>query len=103
MVINTVSPGFTYTNLTREAAGIMQIILSGSQFLLARTTEIGSRTLVHAAAAGQNLHGVYLSECVLTSIDDMARGKAGLRLCRRIWNELGEVFEGLEPGITSAL
>lgn len=31
--------------------------------LLARTTEGGSRTLVHAAVVGMESHGKYLSEC----------------------------------------
>ena len=34
-----------------------------AKFLLARTTEAGSRTLVAAAAAGPETHGKYMADC----------------------------------------
>jgi hypothetical protein len=33
------------------------------RFFFARTAEMGSRTLLHAAVAGKETHGKYLSEC----------------------------------------
>jgi retinol dehydrogenase 12 len=55
VVINYLNPGLCHSQLGREA-GIGLAIL---KFLLARTTEVGSRTLVAAAAAGADSHGQY--------------------------------------------
>jgi hypothetical protein len=33
------------------------------RFLVGRTAEQGSRTLLHAAVAGKESHGTYVSEC----------------------------------------
>ena len=62
VVINTLNPGFCHSELARETGLGMKIF----KFLLARTTEVGSRTLVHAAMAGRETHGQYLSDCKIT-------------------------------------
>jgi hypothetical protein len=56
---------------------------------VARSTEAGSRTLVHAGAAGAETHGMYLSDCRIE--ESMAlvtwteRREAGERLAREVW------------------
>lgn len=58
MIINYLNPGLCHSELGRDA-GIGLAIL---KFFLARTTEVGSRTLVAAAAAPADSHGQYQSD-----------------------------------------
>ncbi len=60
VIINYVNPGLCHSSLAREIEGWVFYILKA---LLARPTEHGSRILVHAAEAGPETHGQYLSDC----------------------------------------
>jgi len=65
VVLNVISPGLTKTALTRDATGMMKVAMAISKFLMGRTSEEGSRTLVHAATAGPESHGLYFVNCDL--------------------------------------
>ena len=58
VIINYLNPGLCHSELGRDA-GIGLAIL---KFFFARTTEVGSRTLVAAATAGADSHGQYQSD-----------------------------------------
>lgn len=60
VVINYLNPGLCHSQLGRESG----IGLSILKFFLARTTEVGSRTLVAAATAGAESHGQYQSNSI---------------------------------------
>ena len=66
VVINCLNPGLCHSELNRSAGGLRGYLLIAMRALLARTTEVGSRTLVHAAAGGKETHGQYLSDCKVT-------------------------------------
>ena len=68
VIINTVNPGLCSTDLIRNVGttftGVLtKIFVKILRALLARTAEEGSRNLLHAAVAGQDSHGKYLSDC----------------------------------------
>ena len=63
VAINCVNPGFCHSALTRNAQGLKGFMIGLLKTLLARTTEVGARTLVHAAQSGMESHGQYLSDC----------------------------------------
>ena len=63
VIINCLNPGLCHSDLTRDAEGFVRFVIGTLKTLLARTTEVGSRTLVHAAAASRESHGQYLSDC----------------------------------------
>lgn len=63
VAINMLNPGLCHSALMRSAKGMQGMGLTVMKALLARTTEEGSRTLVHAAVVGMESHGKYLSEC----------------------------------------
>jgi len=70
--------------------------------VLARTTEAGSRTLVHACAAGEASHGKYLSECQIGEVAPLVRkdeDEDGGELQRRVWDEVMHKLEAIRPGI----
>ena len=59
VVVNFLNPGLCQSELSRESGWVLTIM----KFLFARTTEVGSRTLLHATTAGEASHGQYLSCC----------------------------------------
>ena len=67
IIINYVTPGLCHSDLTREAPRSMTWFLACLKFVFARTAEVGSRTLVHAANGGEETHGQYLNTCRVTA------------------------------------
>lgn len=59
VIVNTVCPNFCRSNLGNQKAkvGIRELLISFSRFLLARTTEQGSRSYVSGIQVGTDGHG----------------------------------------------
>jgi retinol dehydrogenase-12 len=97
-IVNCVNPGWCRTDLFRENDGGLggRIGLA----LIGRSSEEGSRTLVHAASANRSSHGCYLSECRIKPEGEWVRSEAGIKTGARLWDELAEILEGIVPGIT---
>jgi hypothetical protein len=70
------------------------------RFLLARKTEVGSRTLVHASSQGVESHGKYLSDCEITEPSAFVRSEEGRQTQERVWTELTRKLEGIRTGVT---
>lgn len=66
--------------------------------ILARTTEEGSRALVHAGTQGADTHGEYLSNCTITPSEGLSYGKDSDKLRDRVWVELVQKLDSIEPG-----
>jgi NAD(P)-dependent dehydrogenase (short-subunit alcohol dehydrogenase family) len=60
VVMNTPNPSFCRSQLARETDNVGLRI---GEKLLARSTEEGSRALVHGVMAGEESHGQYLTNC----------------------------------------
>ena len=76
-------------------------ILTIAKALIARTTEVGGRTLVHSAAAGDESHGQYMSECRVKEPSKFVRSREGLAAQERVHKELMAILEAIQPGITN--
>lgn len=63
VIINYLNPGLCHSSLVR--GDDLLFIFSVLKFIIARSTEHGSRSLVHAAGAGSESHGQYLSNCLV--------------------------------------
>ncbi|KAJ2978886.1 hypothetical protein NQ176_g3569 [Zarea fungicola] len=61
IIINTPNPSFCKSDLGKEMADSLGFKIS--ERLIARSTEEGSRTLVHGLLAGQETNGQYLTNC----------------------------------------
>jgi NAD(P)-dependent dehydrogenase (short-subunit alcohol dehydrogenase family) len=96
VVINYLNPGFCHSELMREAS-VMSLILK--TVFHARSTEVGSRTLVHAAHAGTESHGQYLSDCKVSDPSKFVMSQEGKKAQGRVWKELSEKLETIQPGI----
>jgi len=89
VAISTVNPGFCHSRLTRniESNPILKFGVKIHKALMARTTEVGSRTLVHPAIepGERERHGHYLSSCEVTEECDYALSAEGKEVSKRLW------------------
>jgi NAD(P)-dependent dehydrogenase (short-subunit alcohol dehydrogenase family) len=100
VTLNFVNPGWCYSELEREGVpGPVKAIGN----MLKRTTEVGSRCLVHAALCGPETHGKYMSDCTVRRNASIVEGKEGPELQRRVWMELSGKLEAIQPGVTRNL
>jgi retinol dehydrogenase-12 len=65
VVLNMVNPGLCKTALTRSTTGALKLQIDIAKSLIARTAEVGSRTLVHGGTAGLKSYGCYMSDCTI--------------------------------------
>ena len=98
VVINLINPGLCHSSLSRDFGGLSFTIL---KLVLARSTEMGSRTLVHACVAGKESHGRYLSNCQVAEESEFVRSDEGKKAAERIWNQLNAKLEKVVPDVTS--
>ncbi|GFF66927.1 retinol dehydrogenase 12 [Aspergillus lentulus] len=101
VILNCVNPGLCHSELDRDIKGLTGYMLRIAKALIARTTEVGGRTLVHSAAAGFESHGQYMSECKVKEPSKFVRSKEGAIAQQRVHEELLEILEKIQPGITS--
>lgn len=101
VILNLVNPGLCKSELARDGSAFISI----AKFLLARTTEEGSRCLMAGALAGPDSHGKYLTNA---RVDDGALSKFvtssdGKETSVKVWKELSEILEAVQPGVTNNL
>ncbi|KAL6402706.1 hypothetical protein AUP68_14039 [Ilyonectria robusta] len=70
---------------------------------MARTTEVGGRTLVHSADAGEESHGQYMSGCRVKEPSAFVRSKEGAEVQERVHKELIGILETIQPGVTNKI
>ncbi|PSR99154.1 hypothetical protein BD289DRAFT_479726 [Coniella lustricola] len=100
VIVNCLNPGFCRTELFRHNTFPLNYIVRCTLRLLGRTSEMGSRTLVMAAAAGRESHGQYMDSCVVREPSKLVTGKAEPQLQSRIYTELVDILDSIEPGIS---
>ncbi|CAG9973288.1 unnamed protein product [Clonostachys byssicola] len=106
VIINIVNPGLCKTNLLRDASAMLRFNLSIAKLIAGRSSEEGSRTLLHGVAAGEESHGKYLSECEIKedSVPDWIKSGEGPTWQTAIWEQLAQRLEEIQPGcVTQAL
>ncbi|EXJ93042.1 hypothetical protein A1O3_01598 [Capronia epimyces CBS 606.96] len=104
VVINNVAPGLCQTNLFQNYTDTTTKVATSVMLkVIGRPSEHGARTLVHAASAGKETHGQYLSECRVKQYSDFVKSAEGDRTARRLWEELSAIYEGVKPGCTQEL
>ncbi|KAJ1337815.1 retinol dehydrogenase 12 [Microdochium nivale] len=96
VAVSCLNPGWVVTDLQREG---MPMLMGLGRRWVARDTELGSRTLVHAAQGGAETHGQYLSDCQVDQASAWVRGPEGQAAQKRLWAELMEMLERTNPGI----
>jgi len=66
IIVNIANPGLCKTSVHREFAGVQAAVFSVIEALLARSSEVGARTLVAGVVAGEESQGRYMSDGVLS-------------------------------------
>ncbi|MCJ1357020.1 MAG: hypothetical protein MMC33_007016 [Icmadophila ericetorum] len=97
VILNLVNPGFCWSGLVKDPPLAMTVV----QYIIARTTEQGSRTLVSGACAASESHGEYMSESRVQPPSPFVLSEEGQKTQKRVWEELNAKLEKIEPGITS--
>ena len=62
-VVNCLTPGLCYSGLGRDQAGLQTVFFASFKALVARSTEVGSRTLVDGIVKGAESQGAYIADC----------------------------------------
>lgn len=101
VLINMANPGFCMpSNIFHLSPRIAQLFVRFLALLVARTTDVGARTLLAAVEAGPATHGRYLESGVASMIDPYITSDEGVAMQSKLWGEFLAVLEGIEPGVT---
>ena len=98
VTINCINPGWCKTSLSR--AKEMALVERMSATVFQRTSEQGSRTLVHGVVAGPETHGQYLSECQVKSMSSFMCSQEGKNLSRLVHGDLVKRLEAIRGQVT---
>ncbi|KIW31656.1 uncharacterized protein PV07_03268 [Cladophialophora immunda] len=98
VILNCLNPGLCHSELAREGSFVLEVL----KFFLARSTEVGSRTLVAAAEAGMESHGKYMSDAKVNEgqLSAFVRSEDGGAAGKKVWVELSDILEKIQPGVT---
>ncbi|KAK9239550.1 hypothetical protein V1525DRAFT_27100 [Lipomyces kononenkoae] len=100
VILNMPNPGMCHSELAREL-GFSAWLL---KLVLARTTEVGSRTLVAAAIVGNESHGAYMTDGKVSNgaLSAFVTSEDGQKAQEKVWLELKEILEKIVPGVTGS-
>ncbi|PNP58356.1 hypothetical protein THARTR1_01871 [Trichoderma harzianum] len=100
-IINLVNPGLCYSAINRS--GVKPPLLVRLAYkVLARTTEVGGRCFVLAAAAPENSHGECQSDGKNQDVADWIYTSLGEKAQRKAWEQTAVILEERKPGILKA-
>ncbi|MCJ1248591.1 hypothetical protein MMC30_005809 [Trapelia coarctata] len=99
IILNCLNPGWVVTEVMREWTGLRLLIFKINRTLFARRTDVGARTLVAAAEAGQESHGMYMDDSKVGKVAPFNFDEEGLKVQEKVWKELSEKLERILPGI----
>ncbi|RMZ69099.1 short-chain dehydrogenase [Pyrenophora seminiperda CCB06] len=97
VTINILNPGLCWSELARDTTSWGFWLF---RLVVARSTEVGSRTLVHAGASGIETHGKYLSDCMVEEPSSLVTDAAGKEGQERITAEVMRAIEEIQPGVS---
>ncbi|KAI4107534.1 MAG: hypothetical protein L6R37_001494 [Teloschistes peruensis] len=103
VIINCLTPGACHSDFAREMSGIGTYAFKAAAFVVARSTEVGSRTLVAAAGAGEESHGEYMADSIVSNVAPFVLSDEGVETQKRLWAELTEKLERIQPGVTNVV
>lgn len=93
----------SHSSFAREASLPARIIDSIMRWMLARSTEVGSRTLVLGASAGPESHGEFMSDGENQKVAEWVEQDVGQRAQRKVFEQTMKVLEMRSPGIGRAI
>lgn len=104
VITSILNPGFVNTTIMKHNK---EVLFNAFMFvwrkIAGRTPEAGSRTLVHAAGAGVETHGMYLDNCEVGRIAEWIADERRVKIQEKLWREVGEKLESISPGVMSLI
>jgi NAD(P)-dependent dehydrogenase (short-subunit alcohol dehydrogenase family) len=108
VILNHDCPGLVRSKLRRELVGIVPWLLD----LIARTPEVGARSVLMGAVVGKESHGKALSDAKIQEgfsgqadhgYSKWVLSKEGEVMGRRVWKEVKEIIEAQGVDVEAAL
>ncbi|KAF2726843.1 retinol dehydrogenase 12 [Polyplosphaeria fusca] len=106
VLVNNMTPGVCKSDLVRDKIPlIVQAIMAVVLGVLARTTEVGGRTLTDAVRPdlGKETHGEFLMDCKVFPAGPNVETATGKELAKRCNAEIFARLEHISPGVTKVL
>ncbi|KAF9460542.1 short-chain dehydrogenase [Collybia nuda] len=107
IIVNGVNPGYCYSELRRDLSGIRAAVNWIMEYLLAHTTEEGSRQLVWAAVGGaeegEELRGAYISCSEVREVSDFVLTKDGMIAQDAIWDDMVKILVKIDPRVQKTI
>ncbi|KAK0652272.1 hypothetical protein B0T16DRAFT_435099 [Cercophora newfieldiana] len=99
--MNMANPGFCKpTTLFKTFPPWLQVSIDIFAFFFARSAQVGARTLLHAVDGGSESYGEYLESGEVSVLSPYVVSNEGVEMQQKLWGELMEILEGIEPGVT---
>ncbi|KEF55002.1 uncharacterized protein A1O9_08654 [Exophiala aquamarina CBS 119918] len=99
VVIDLVNPGLCWSELDRNNPLPLRVILFLFRSAFARSTEVGSRTLVHGAIAGQSSHGEFMCDGHNQPVAAWIPTDMGKKAQVKVFEQTMKILEARKPGI----
>ena len=101
VILNMLNPGLCHSELARESGWGLWFL----KLFLARTAEVGSRTLVAAASVGDESHGAYMTDGFVDNgaLSDFVTSEDGEIAQKKVWKELKDILEKIQPAVSKSL
>ena len=101
VIWNILNPGLFRSETGRDTSGIIPILFEAVRTVLARTTERSGRPIASGLIAGQDMDGKYMHDGVVddTALSSYVKSEAGAITGKRLWLELKDVLESVQPGL----
>ncbi|KAK3301879.1 uncharacterized protein B0T15DRAFT_515118 [Chaetomium strumarium] len=103
VIINTVCPGLCVTNLGRDAPPDVMDNLRQLHILYGRSSEDGSRTLLHGVVGGIETHGKYLDSCEIAEDTVMPGWAKNEDMQKRTWDVIAKELEAADLGCVAKM
>jgi retinol dehydrogenase 12 len=100
VILNVNNPGLCKTTLFRHMPVILGWIMAAILFVLARTAEMGSRTIVAAAFGGEDTHGEYTDSCEVYPPSKYVLSPEGQKMQKKLLGDMLDILEDVQPDIS---
>ncbi|QKX54792.1 uncharacterized protein TRUGW13939_01881 [Talaromyces rugulosus] len=101
VIVNTPNPSFCKSGLIDNMESGNKAAMRLFERLMARSTEMGSRALVHGVISGPETHGQYLTNCHNQMPSSSVTNAKGARIQKKFYNELVAELAKIAPEISS--
>ena len=103
VTVTLVNPGMCVSAVGRNANVFTQSIIWFIRLLLARSTEVGARTLVYGACAGPSSHGEMMSDGENQRVEAWIYSDMGKKAQLKLFEQTMKILEQRKPGIGASV